>query len=210
MTLSSQLQLLDWAKKLQALSQSGKTYGKDAYDLERYEQIEQISHEIFAHMAEIPELRVKELFLPEEGYATPKVDLRAGVFKDNKILLVKEKADGRWALPGGWAYVCESPTEGVLREVWEESGYQVAHPRLVAIIDRSKHEYRPLYAQHLYKLFFLCELTGGEALPNLEISEIAFFPLDELPPLSLARVLPEDIERLYRFHKGELTQAHVD
>lgn len=207
---SAQSCLLEWSKKLQAISQIGKAYTKDNYDLERFEQIEQISREMMARMADVSELRVKNFFLPDKGYATPKTDLRAGVFQDEKILLVREKSDGKWTVPGGWADVCESPSQGVIREVREESGYEVANPRLAAIIDRNLHPYTPAYPNHLFKYFFVCDLVGGEPRENIEISEIDFFPLDKLPPLSLDRVLPEDIKRLHRFHRGEVTKVYID
>lgn len=206
----SQSLLLEWSKKLRAISQIGKTYSKDPYDLERFDQIAQISQEMMARMADVPELKVKDFYIPDKGYATPKTDLRGGVFRDDKILLVREKSDGKWTIPGGWADVCESPSQGVIREVREESGYEVANPRLAAIIDRNLHPYTPPYPNHLFKLFFVCDLVGGAPQENIEISEIDFFPLDQLPPLSLDRVLPEDIERLYRFHRGEMTEVYVD
>ncbi|BDF94184.1 MULTISPECIES: NUDIX hydrolase [Pseudoalteromonas] len=199
-------QWLAWAKQIQAISQTGKAYTKDGYDIERYEQLADISHQMLASLAEQPVSVVENLFIDEQGYPTPKVDLRAGVIVDNKILLVRERTDDKWSLPGGWADVNEAPREGIIREVLEESGYQVTNPRLIALKDRALHPYLPVSAQHIYKLFFLCELIGGEPTINLEVSEIGFFALDNLPELSVGRVLVEDIQMLFH-HYYQPTEA---
>ena len=198
---------VDWAKQIRAISQIGQTYAKDPYDLDRYRQLGDIAHAMIAKLADTPLQRVANFFIPDSGYATPKVDLRAGVFKDGNILLVKEKTDNHWSLPGGWADVNESPRQGIEREVREESGYEVSVERLVAIKDRSLHGYTPQYPDHLFKLFFLCRLQGGEPTPNMEVSEIAFFALDALPELSISRILEDDIRLLddYRRHPDKIT-----
>ncbi len=138
-------QWMNWAKQLQALSQAGQAYSKDKFDLERFDEIANISHQMIAQLANTSVERVEQLFVPEVGYPTPKVDLRAGVIKDGKILLVREREDNCWTMPGGWADVCETPSTGVIREVLEESGYHVSHPKLVAIKDRDVHAYLPKY-----------------------------------------------------------------
>ncbi|WP_459782458.1 NUDIX hydrolase, partial [Photobacterium sp. R1] len=126
-----------------AIAQAGKAYSHDLYDLERFDQIADISYQMFAQISGQPLSKVHHLFIPEEGYPTPKVDLRAGVIRDNKILLVKEREDGKWTLPGGWADVCETPSQGIVREVLEESGLVVSQPKLIAIKDRAVHPYQP-------------------------------------------------------------------
>ncbi len=199
-----------WAKRIKALSQTGLTYARDPFDQGRYKELEHIAHEMIAHLSEATIEETTRFFLPDRGYPTPKTDLRGGVFRDGKILLVRERSDGKWSLPGGWADVNESPTEGIMREIREESGYEAARPRLVAVVDRSLHAYEKQFPFHVYKLFFLCELTGGESCPDIEISETGFFSLDALPELSLERVLPGDLERLERFSKGLESTVYVD
>lgn len=201
---------IDWAKQIQAISQTGKTYSTGKYDLQRYDRLAHIANEMIARLADAPLERVENFFVPEQGYPTPKVDLRAGIFKNDGILLVKERSDGKWTLPGGWADVCESPSQGIIREVAEESGYLVDQVRLVAVKDRSLHPYKPQYPNHLYKMFFLCRLAGGEPKENIEISKIGFFRLEGLPVLSESRILKEDIEMLFRFHKNQITQIYLD
>lgn len=201
---------LEWAKKLKAISQAGQTYSKDKFDLERFEQIQQIAFEMFAEISDEPIEKISNLFIPETGYPTPKVDVRAGVINDNKILLVRERADGCWTLPGGWGDVCETPTQGVIREVLEESGFTVNNPRLIAVKDRDVHPYSPKFPFHIYKMIFLCELVSGSPTTNIEISEIDFFSLDDLPPLSQSRVLPEDIKLVFDHYNNQNLSVYVD
>lgn len=203
-------QWLDWAKQLQALSQAGHAYSTDKYDLERFDSVADIAHKMLAELSDTPVEKVENLFIPETGYPTPKVDVRAGVIKDNKILLVREREDNRWTLPGGWGDVCETPTQGVIREVYEESGYVVDNARLVAIKDRAVHDYRPIFPFHIYKMFFLCDFVSGEALTNIEISEIGFFEQSNIPELSLSRVLPQDIDMIFESYHNPTQQVMVD
>lgn len=201
---------LDWAKQIKAIAQTGKTYGQDKYDLERYQQLDDIAHQMFSHLSDSPVAAVEKLFMPESGYPTPKIDLRAGVIKDGKILLVREREDDCWTLPGGWGDVCETPKQGVIREVLEESGFEVNNPRLIAIKDRAVHDYQPVYPYHIYKLFFLCDFVGGEPTPNIEISQIDFFAPDQLPPLSQGRVLTQDIAMIFDYLKSPNQAVYVD
>jgi ADP-ribose pyrophosphatase YjhB (NUDIX family) len=138
-----------------------------------------------------------EIFSREEGYATPKVDVRGVVIRDGKILLVRELLDGCWSLPGGWADVCESSSECVVREIWEESGFETRAVKLLAVYDRAKHPHVPPFPFHVYKFYFQCEITGGEARGSNETSEVAFFGRDELPELSVTRVTAEQIQRMF-------------
>lgn len=201
---------VEWAKKIKAICQIGQAHSDNDYDLQRYEQLTEISIRMLAHLADAPVSRVENFFVPDAGYATPKVDLRAGIFEEGKVLLVRERSDDRWALPGGWADVGESPTQGIEKEIFEESGYRAKVQRLVAVKDRSLHHYRPQYPDHLYKLFFLCQIVGGTPAENLEISEIAFFPLTQLPPLSEGRVLKDDIELLWQYHGDPQKPVYCD
>ncbi|GAM60455.1 hypothetical protein JCM19232_788 [Vibrio ishigakensis] len=201
---------LDWAKQLNAISQAGKTYSKDKYDLERFDQVAHISHQMFAELSDQPVEKVASLFVDEVGYPTPKIDLRAGVIQNGKILLVKEREDSKWTLPGGWGDVCETPTQGVIREVLEESGYIVDSPRLVSVKDRAVHPYAPPYPFHIYKMFFLCELKGGEPTINIEVSEIDWFSPNELPALSEGRTRAEDIEYLFDALENPEKPVYID
>ena len=153
---------------------------------------------------------MRSVYLPSTGYPTPKVDVRGGVFDGKRILLVQESADGRWTLPGGWGDEHESPRESVEREVREESGYEVRAERLVAIKDRHLHPYTPKRLERIYKLFFLCDLTGGEAATSLETDAVEFFDLESLPPLSLGRTLPADIEMLDGFRREPDRAVYFD
>ncbi len=195
-------QWLEWARSLQAISQTGLHFTEEPYDRERYEQVGRIAAAILATHSTLPEAEILQLNVVEFGYATPKVDVRGVVFKDSKILLVRETADqGRWTLPGGWADVNESPSEAVAREVLEESGYVVRVVKLLAVWDRDKQRHQPPFPYHVYKLFFLCEIAGGAPRPNLEASEIAFFDQDEIPELSESRVKREQLVRFFE-HAG--------
>jgi ADP-ribose pyrophosphatase YjhB (NUDIX family) len=187
---------LDWTQRLQAIAQTGLTYAADPYDVERYEQIRDIAAEIAAAHTDAGFEHISGLFSDQAGYATPKVDVRGAVFRDNMILLVKEHSDGGWTLPGGWADVGDSPGDAVVREIAEESGYLTRVVKLLAFYDRNKHGHPP-YPFHAYKIFFLCELIGGAAATSGETEAVDFFREDELPELSLTRVMPAQIARLF-------------
>jgi ADP-ribose pyrophosphatase YjhB (NUDIX family) len=203
-------QWLQWARRLQAIAQNGLTFAEDAYNVERYEAVRQIAAEIMAASSETPVSRVLDLFAGEVGYATPKVDVRGVVFREEALLLVKELADGGWTLPGGWADVNESPSEAVAREVHEESGFEVHPVKLLAVYDRSKHGHVPPYPYHIYKLFFRCEIVGGVAEASAETAGAAFYCEKEIPPLSISRVTPGQIARLFEHHRHPEWPADFD
>jgi ADP-ribose pyrophosphatase YjhB (NUDIX family) len=188
---------LKWAKQLQAIAQNGLTYAEDPFDEERYRQVQQIAAEMMAAGSEADIGTILNLFSNEKGYATPKVDVRGVAFRNDAVLLVKEHSDGHWALPGGWADVGESPAESVAREVYEESGFEVQVRRLLAVYDRSKHAHWPPFPHHVYKMFFLCEITDGKASTGMETASVGFFRADEIPPLSVTRVTPAQIARMF-------------
>lgn len=202
-------QWLNWAKQLQTMAQTGLTYARDPYDIARYEAIREMALEMMALQSETEIDLVRDLFRGEQGHATPKIDVRAAIFQDNTILLVKERSDGGWTLPGGWADVGESPSAAVIREVFEESGYQVRATRLLAIYDREKHDHPP-HANYVYKIFFECQITGGTATTSTETDDVAFFTRASLPPLSLTRVLPAQIQRLFELHNQPAAAADFD
>ena len=142
-------------------------------------------------------------------HATPKVDVRGAVFQAHRVLLVRERSDGLWTLPGGWAEVGESPAETVVREIREESGFETQVCKLVALYDRNKHAHPPMLF-HVYKAFFLCDLVGGSASPSLETSEVAFFGWKDIPQLSTARVTVRQIERLFAHHANRGLPTEFD
>jgi len=191
---------LSWARRLQALAQSGLAYTQNPFEIERYQEVAEIAAEIMAAHSDAQIDQLIACFGNELGYATPKVDVRGVVFRDDAILLVKELRDGLWTLPGGWADVGDSPAEATEREVWEESGYRVRATKLLACWDRSKHGHPP-YIYHLYKLFFECELLGGSPAESIETVGARFFGEDEIPPLSLPRVTPAQIARFFEHHR---------
>lgn len=192
---------LDWAVELQALSQAGLTYCKDVYDRERYERIREIAAEMVSHKTRLSSDTVKDLFCSESGYQTPKLDTRAAIFDGDKILLVHEN-DGTWCLPGGWCDVNISAAENVVKEVKEEAGLDVTADLVIAVQDREKHN-RPVYANKICKIFFLCTLTGGEFQPNSETTETAYFGLEELPVLATAKVTEEQIRMCFDAKNAE-------
>jgi ADP-ribose pyrophosphatase YjhB (NUDIX family) len=200
---------LSWAKQLQTMAQTGLTYTNDPYDSERYKRIQEIAYEIMATQTESELAPVKGLFAYEEGHATPKVDVRAVAFREGKILLVKERSDGGWTVPGGWADVGESASEGVVREVREESGYEVRATRILAIYDRGKHPHPP-HPQYIYKIFFACEIVGGTASLSSETDGVDFFGEENIPPLSRSRVLPEQIQRFFEMNRDPTLAPDFD
>ena len=187
---------LEWARELQTVAQAGLTYAQDTFDIERYEAIRRLAADIMTAHSNADLSHVHDLFAGEYGHPTPKVDVRGVIFPDDAILLVKERADGGWTLPGGWADVNESPAEAVVREVYEESGYHTHAVKLLALYDRRLHEHPP-HAWHIYKLFFQCDLVGGAPTTSVETDDVAFFHQSEIPPLSVARVTVAQIARFF-------------
>jgi ADP-ribose pyrophosphatase YjhB (NUDIX family) len=184
---------LNWSTRLQAIAQNGLTFAHDPYDIERYQAIREIAAEMLAVGSGLEISVIRNLISADTGYATPKVDVRGAVFRDNKILLVQEKSGGGWTLPGGWADVCELPAENVIREVFEESGMQTRATKILALWDRSKHPHQPPFPFRVYKVFVLCNIIGGTATPGSETDSVDFLGERELPELSLTRVTPWQI-----------------
>ncbi|MBT2606381.1 NUDIX hydrolase [Bacillus sp. ISL-53] len=188
---------LDWAKQLQSIAQAGLTYSKDVYDLERFELIRNISVEILSHQTDMDMTVIRDLFASETGYATPKVDIRAVVFRKNKILMVRENTDGDWSLPGGWGDIGLAPSEVAVKEVKEESGFDVKAIKLLGVLDKKCHPHPPsLY--HVYKMFIQCEIIGGQPKEGIETSAVEFFAENELPLLSIARNTESQIELAFK------------
>ena len=192
---------VQWAQRLQAIAQNGLAYARNPFDVERFNQVRQVAAEMLASGSDsVRAESLVELFQRNFGYATPKVDVRAAVFHKSRILLVKEWVDDAWTLPGGWADVGDAPSVAALREVREESGYQATVKKLAAVYDRELHDHPP-YPFHAYKLFFVCELTGGEARTSIETTAVHFFAEDNIPPLSLSRVTPVQIRHMFDHYR---------
>ena len=188
--------LLETAKKIQSIAQAGISFATDEYDLERYEQLRQISAEILSNISETEITKVKSLFLNDDGYQTPKVDIRAVIFKEEKILLVREKSDNKWSLPGGWADIGLTPAEVVVKEVKEESGLDVDPVKIFAVFDKKCHSHPPS-PYHVYKIFFLCKIIGGKIQKGLETNNVQYFSKENLPELSLSRNTLLQIEKMF-------------
>ena len=191
-------QWLEWAQRIQALSQSGLAFSKDIYDIERYEELRMISAEIMAEHTGLEMQKIKDLFLNDTGYQTPKVDVRGVIFQDDKILMVKEKLDDCWSLPGGFCDVGLSAAENIIKEIKEESGYDAVPMKLLAVWDKNKHPHPP-EAFHYYKLFIQCEIIGGQPMTGIETSDIKFFSEREIPSLSANRVVESQIKTIFEF-----------
>lgn len=192
-------QWLKWAREIQALSQTGLTFAHNEYDVERNQRLAEIAAEIIDRYSNYDKEELLADFMAQPGYATPKIDVRGAVIRDGQILLVKERMDGKWCMPGGWVDVGEAPASAVAREVWEESGFEVKPTKVIAVIDANRGG-RPLQLYHAFKLIFRCDIIGGAATPSYETLDVDFFDFDRLPELSPNRT------NLY--HLKEV-QAHI-
>jgi ADP-ribose pyrophosphatase YjhB (NUDIX family) len=197
---------LEWAKALQALSQTGLHFTENVYDRDRYEQIRDIAIEMMAAQSGADPAYLRTLFDGQTGYTTPKVDVRGVVFKEDAMLLVREKMDeGRWTLPGGWADVNDTPSSAVEREIYEETGYRARAAKVLAVYDRSRQGHDP-YPFHVYKLYFLCELLDDSpdaAKHDHETGEATFFCQEELPSdLSTGRITAAQLNRFFEHYRN--------
>lgn len=209
MTEGGQPRWLRWIKRLQAIAQDGLTYSQDDYDLGRYEQLKELASEMLAAYSTGTLEEARDLLTLETGPATPKVDVRAAVFMDDRILLVKEPNEAGWSVPGGWADVGESPSETAARETLEESGYKVRPVRLLAAYDRDRRGHPPM-AYHVYKLVYLCILADEEPLSDVDTDGARFFGEDEIPDLSVTRVTGAQISRFFEQHRDPTLPADFD
>ena len=194
--------------EIQSLAQNGLAYTNNVYDKERFERLRDISAEMLSMKTDLSLAKVKDLFCNEKGYQTPKLDTRAVIFKDDKILLVKEN-NGTWSLPGGWVDVLESVASNTVKETKEETGLDVVPKRIIAIQDRNKHN-KPIYAYGICKIFVLCEVIGGKFEKNIETIETDYFSLDELPLLAEAKTNKEQIEMCFKAVNDENWQVQFD
>ena len=180
---------LNWAIELQSLAQAGLAYGKDKFDIERFERIREISAEMVAHKTDISVEKVKNLFCNEVGYQTPTI------FENNKILLIQE-SNGKWALPGGWADVHLSVKENVLKEVKEEAGIEASAEMIVALLDVTKNQGKAI-PYGITKIFVLCKYVGGKFEKNIETIDSQYFGIDELPELATNKTTAEQIRMCF-------------
>jgi ADP-ribose pyrophosphatase YjhB (NUDIX family) len=202
---------LTWSKRLQGIASTGIHFSRHSYDKERYEEVASIAHEMLASLANVPISRIQGLVSDfAKGYATPKVDVRGALFREDKILLVKEASDGCWSLPGGFADIGKSASENIEKEIWEEATLKVKAKALYGIRHKAKHDYEP-DARDFYKLFFLCQrIDDADPMPGLETSQVNFFGRDELPPLSKGRTVETDITAAFAFKEDPHALALFD
>lgn len=186
MTKNQTPDLIKWAREIQALSQSGLAYQQNEYEKERYSRLMEIAAEMTASESNLNKQTILDNFNLQPGYATPKVDVRGAIFRDGKILLVQERSDEKWSMPGGWADVGDLPSETIEREVKEESGFAVKAKKIVAVFDANRDGI-PLNFYHAFKIIFLCEIISGDARPSYETLSVDFFDFANLPPLSSSR-----------------------
>ena len=200
---------LERAREIQALAQTGLHYSKDRYDQERYQRLLQIAAEITADHTNLDSDRLTQVFQQQIGYATPRVDVRGAVFERGKLLLVQERIDGGWTMPGGWADVGDTPSGAIEREVWEESGFRVKTRKVVGIYDANRIP--PLEVFHAFKIVFLCDILSGAPRISNETSEVAFFSEAEIPDaLSCQRTSPRHIHDAFLSYSQPGSLAQYD
>lgn len=198
-----------WARELRSIAQTGLTYGKDVFDQERYEQMNELSSRMLADISGMSPREIDHLLPIEEGYATPKVAVRGLVMQGNKVLMVKEVADGLWTLPGGWCDIGLTPSENIEKEVREETGLSTRATRLLAIFDQTKHRASETM-QHIYTIYFLCERISGELTSSIETEAVTYFPVHELPPLSNERMTAEQFETALSIYEKKDKEIYFD
>lgn len=201
-------QILEWAKELQSIAQAGLFYGRDVFDRERYQRIREIAAQMLSMRADLPMDKVIEVFCSDTGYQTPKVDSRAAIFRDGRILLVREN-DGRWSLPGGWCEYNLAPADNAVKEAKEEAGFDVTVKKLIAVHDKNRHNPKP-YLFSVIKIFYLCELTGGEFVPNIETSASGFFSLEELPEMAEEKCSGDQVRMCFEAAASEHWTVQFD
>ena len=203
-------ELITLAQRIRALSQTGLAYAANGYEIERCRELITISDRISSIVSEIGEEEINACYTPIKEYITPKVDIRAVIFNENdEVLLVRERLDGRWSMPGGWSEVGYTPKEVAIKEAKEETGLDVRVVRLLAVMDKRCHPH-PVNPFYIYKLFILCEILGGQFNETFDILDKGFFPLNQLPPLSLDRILPEQISLMNELRLNSAAPVYLD
>jgi len=207
MEATRQLELI---KRIKALADTGLVYAKDEYDKERYEELHEMSLKLLSHVSKQPLAVLENFFMPVEDYPTPKVDVRGLVLNNsNEILMVKERMDGKWTIPGGWADIGYSLSEVVLKEIEEETGLKAQVVRLLAIYDKRCHPHPP-QPFYVYKLNFLCRIVGGQLNPSFDVEDVGYFPIDKLPELSQDRVLESQLKHLFKMVTEDDENVYFD
>ena len=199
---------IEWAREIYSLSQAGLVYSKNEFDLERYKRLQEITAEMIENQSGLSKESVLESFSMQDGYVTPKIDVRGAIIRENKILLIQEKADGKWAMPGGWADLGDAPASVAEREVWEESGYRVKAEKVVAIIDANR--IKPMEFYHAFKIIFLCRLIGGEPQISHETLAVDFFELNNIPSLSIYRTNENMLKEVFEHIKDPARPTYFD
>ncbi|NQV31414.1 MAG: NUDIX hydrolase [Phycisphaeraceae bacterium] len=200
---------LAWAREIQALSQTGLAFNEPGYDTDRYTRLTEIAAEIIAQQTGVSQAEAVASFSAQPGYATVKVDVRGAVIRDGKILLVQERRDERWCMPGGWADIGDKPSDMVAREVWEESGFDVQPSGIIGVYDANRSQ-TPTEFFHAYKIVFMCDITGGQARSSDETMDVRFFEPESLPPLSECRTNNRHISDVFAHRKDPTKQAIFD
>lgn len=200
---------LAWAREIQALSQTGLAFNEPGYDTDRYTRLTEIAAEIIAQQTGVSQAEAVASFSAQPGYATVKVDVRGAVVQDGKILLVQERRDERWCMPGGWADIGDKPSDMVAREVWEESGFDVQPTGVIGVYDANRSQ-TPTEFFHAYKIVFLCNITGGQARPSDETMDVGFFGPESLPPLSECRTNNRHISDVFALWKDPTKRPIFD
>ena len=196
----------DFVKYLQrmiALTDTGLTFTKDPFDRERYEDLRGLVSEMLNQISDLDVAEVAEVLKPTSAYATPLMDVRAWIVEDEKICLVRGQGENDWALPGGFGEVGYSPTENILKEIEEETGFKAKVERLIAVFDTNRFQ---LQSKQYAKFVFECKLLDGQFQENQEIADLQFFAIDQLPALSEKRITKEQIEILWQVYKGQKEQ----
>jgi ADP-ribose pyrophosphatase YjhB (NUDIX family) len=203
--------ILEIGREIQAISQSGLSFCKDPYDIERYMHLKKLSTELISGCTSHEEEYIEKVFSIEKGYSTPKLDIRAAVFKDNKILLINERMSGCWTLPGGYIDVNETLSEASEREVLEETGYVVKARKVAGVFDHRLHGHKA-HLYHFYKIYMICDLTGGHPSPNLESEKSEFFGIEDIMSLNIdkGRTVPQHILRMFDHAKTPTLPADFD
>ncbi len=199
---------IQWAQEIFSMSQAGLTYSKNEFDIERYKRLQEITAEMIESQSEVSKESALESFSMQAGYITPKIDVRGAIIRENKILLIQEKSDGKWAMPGGWADLGDAPASVAEREVWEESGYRVKAEKVVAVIDANR--IKPMEFYHAFKIIFLCKLIGGEPQISHETLAVDFFELNNIPSLSIYRTNENMLKEVFEHIKDPARPTYFD
>ncbi|MEQ8239314.1 MAG: NUDIX hydrolase N-terminal domain-containing protein [Cyclobacteriaceae bacterium] len=202
-------EIINYLKRVEGMAKIGLSYTENPYDQERYEELKTSTHDLLAQLTNFTPTAIAENFEKLDAYPTPKVDVRGLIIKEGKVLLIQEKVDRCWSMPGGWCDIGYSPKENVEKEVFEESGYMVQAVRLLTVWDKKYHNHPPELA-YVYKLNFLCDITGGSLKPGHEALNAEFFDINELPELSLPRNTKAQIQKLYQLSLNKDEQTNFD